>query len=113
MIIMFKSKKLEKESNNFDFLQRRYGLERARLIRRRLDELQAAEILEDLRSLPQARCHELTGKQAEQLSVDLVYPYRLVFQPAHNPLPRKPDGGLDWARVTAVKILGVEDTHEQ
>ena len=26
-------------------------------------------------------------------------------------LPMPEDGGLDWSQVTAVKILGVEDTH--
>jgi proteic killer suppression protein len=69
-------------------------------------------VLEDLRDLPQARCHELHGKRKGQLSVDLDGPYRLVFKPANDPLPKKSDGGLDWTRVTAIMIIGVEDTHE-
>ena len=61
---------------------------------------------------PPGRCHELTGgKRAGQLSVDLDHPYRLIFLPDHEQVPRLEDGGLDWARVTAIKILGVEDTH--
>jgi hypothetical protein len=64
-----------------------------------------------MRSLPQARCHELKGDRAGQLSVDLVHPYRLIFEPT-VPVPRKPDGGIDWKLVTAVTIIGVEDTHE-
>ena len=47
-----------------------------------------------------------------QLSVDLDHPYRLIFTPAHDPVPRLEDGGLDWSQVTAITILGVEDTHE-
>jgi len=43
--------------------------------------------------------------------VDLDHPYRLIFVPDHNPVPKREDGGLDWSRVTAVIILGVEDTH--
>jgi len=27
-------------------------------------------------------------------------------------VPRKADGGLDWSHVTAVVVLGVEDTHD-
>lgn len=52
--------------------------------------------------------HDRTG----QLSLDLDHPYRLIFVPAHEPIPVKSDGGLDWKQVTAIKILGVEDTHE-
>jgi proteic killer suppression protein len=54
----------------------------------------------------------LTGNRARQLSLDLDHPYRLIFEPAHNPIPRKDDGGLDWSKVTAIIIIGVEDTHE-
>jgi len=32
--------------------------------------------------------------------------------PEHDPIPTLPDGGLDWNKVTRIKILGVEDTHE-
>ena len=42
---------------------------------------------------------------------ETIRDYRLLFEPAHDPLPRKPDGGLDWAGVTAIRILGVEDYH--
>ncbi len=82
------------------------------LIRRRLDELKAAQTLDIMRFLPPARCHELKAGRAGELSVDLDHPYRLVFKPDHNPLPTKPDGGLDWTQVTSTKILGMEDTHD-
>lgn len=111
MKISFASTKLQKECNEDKLLVRRYGTERAKLIRRRLDEIRAADSLEVLGRLPQARCHELKGDRAGQLSVDLKHPYRLLLEPAHQPIPRKPDGGLDRARITAVRTLGVEDTH--
>ena len=111
MEIIFSSNKLEKECNQEKLLIRRYGSEQAKLIRRRLDDIHAADSLEVLGKLPQARCHELKGDRAGQISVDIKQPYRLLFEPAHQPIPRKPDGGLDWAKVTAVRILEVEDTH--
>ncbi len=43
--------------------------------------------------------------------MDLDGPYRLLFQPADNPVPEKDDGGMDWSRITAVCICRVEDTH--
>ena len=64
-----------------------------------------------MRALP-GRCHELKGSRKGQLSVDLDGPRRLILEPALNPLPVKDDGGLDWNRVSSVRILGVEDTHD-
>ena len=112
MDIVFKTNKLQKECNDQKLLVKHHGPRRAGLIRRRLDDLRAAGTLEAMRSLPQARCHELKGNRAGQISVDLDHPYRLIFKPASEPLPTRPDGGLDWSKVSAITILGVEDTHE-
>jgi plasmid maintenance system killer protein len=111
MDIVFKDDKFEKECNNQRLLEKNQGAVRAKRIRRQLDDLRAADVLEDMRNLP-GRCHELLYDRAGQLSLDLDHPYRLIFEPANESIPTKPDGGLDWKNVTAVKILGVEDTHE-
>ena len=60
---------------------------------------------------PPHRCHELTGNRKGQLTVDLDHPYRLVFVTNHDPLPLRPEGGLDWKQITSIKITGIEDTH--
>ena len=112
MIILFKTSKLKKECNNKVLMVKRFGTKRARLLKRRLAELAAANLLEDLSNLPQARCHELKGNRKGYLSVDLDHPYRLIFEPADNPIPKKTDGGLDWSKVTEIRIIGVENTHE-
>jgi len=36
---------------------------------------------------------------------------RIIFLPMHEPLPLKPDGGLNWLKITAILILAVEDYH--
>lgn len=74
-------------------------------------ELAAAKTLADISRVPPARCHELTGNRKGQLSVDLEHPYRLLFIPAHNPIPELKDGGLDWACVTEIEIIDIADTH--
>jgi proteic killer suppression protein len=101
----------EADWNDSKRLIRKYGPQRAKLIRRRLDDLKAAPTLQVMRGLP-GRCHELSGNYKDHLSVDLDGPYRLIFKPAHDPLPRKADGGLDWQQVTAIVILRVDNTHE-
>lgn len=111
MDIVFRNKKMEKECNDQKLLERKHGVDRAKRLRRRLDDLRAAEYLEDMRNLP-GRCHELLYDRAGQLSLDLDHPYRLIFEPANEPIPFKADGGIDWQKVTTVMIIGVEDTHE-
>lgn len=116
MEVNFKTKALEKKLGTAKG-QAKLGTNMAKLLRLRLDLLCNASTLADLEppySRP-ARCHELTeGKRGKehQLSVDLEHPYRLIFVPDHDPVPFREEGGLDWSQVTAIKILGVEDTHE-
>jgi proteic killer suppression protein len=70
--ILFRDQKLAKVCNNERQLIRKYGAERAKLLRRRLDELRAAENLNILCTLPQVRCHELKGNRKGTLAVDGV-----------------------------------------
>jgi len=109
--ILFQDQKLANICNSESSLIRKHGPRRATLLRRRLDQFRAAENLEVLRSLPQVRCHELKGDRAGTLAVDLDHPYRLIFEPANNPVPRKPDGGLYWTAITVIRVLCVEDYH--
>ncbi len=83
----------------------------AKVMRRRLDDLDAAETLEDLRLLP-GRCHELLGDRSGQCSLDLIHPQRLIFRAESPEAALKKDGGLNWTQVVAVRILAVEDTHD-
>ena len=114
MEIAFNNKKLEKESNDDVLLVRKHGKKRARLIMRRLTQLRAANCLSDLGPpyQGQGRCHELHGNRKGQFSIDLDHPYRLLFQPGHNPVPQREEGGIDWLQITVIEILSIEDTHE-
>ncbi len=114
MNIGFSNNKLEKECNDCRLLNRRHGARRARLIQRRMVQFRAAPNIATFHppySGP-ARCHELKGDRKGVFSVDLDHPYRLLFRPAHNPLPLREEGGIDWTKVTAIEIIGIEDTHE-
>ena len=111
MDVFFADPKLKKLCADEKTMDRKLGSRKAKLMRRRLAEFQAAVTLSDIRALPGPRCHELKGNRKGQLSVDLDHPHRLIFEPANNPTPTKPDGGLDWSRVTAVRIIEITDTH--
>jgi proteic killer suppression protein len=103
-----------KEFNEEKRLKKARGDQQATKIKIRMNALRAASTLYDFwppYKRPE-RCHELTEDRKGQLSVDLDQPYRLIFEPSNDPIPLKPDGGLDWKQVTEIIIIGIEDTHE-
>jgi proteic killer suppression protein len=72
--------------------------------------LAAAPSVADLSNLP-GRCHELKGDRKGQFAIDLWGPFRLIFESSHASLPVREDGGLDTARITAIRIVEVRDYH--
>ena len=78
---------------------------------RRLEDMRSSNTLAIFRTLPQGRCHPLKGNYKGKFAVDLDNPYRLIFEPANDPLPTLEDGGLDLNRITKVRILRIEDYH--
>jgi len=109
--IAFRNKILKKAFNSQKELKKQFGSEKARLIMRRMAVLRASPVLAEVPHKKPERRHELSGKRSGQFAVDLKHPFRLIFKPDHEPLPRKDDGGLDLTQITAIKILGVEDYH--
>lgn len=110
VIIVFATSKMEKVFNSDKELTRKHG-EQVKKIRARMAVLRAAANLAQVPKVPPDRCHELSEGRAGQFAVDLVHPYRLIFEPADDPVPRKVDGGIDLAMVTKIRILSVEDYH--
>ena len=111
MEICYRSRKLEKLCNIEKEMRAKLGPRLVGVLQQRLAELRAADNLEDMRSLPGAGCHELSQDRKGQIAVTLVHPRRLVFEPADEPLPSKQDGGLDWGRVTRIRIIEIVDYH--
>ncbi|AVA37407.1 killer suppression protein [Cupriavidus sp. SHE] len=113
MDISFASKALRKQLNEEKAMIKAHGPLRTRKLKIALTQLRAAPTLGIFAPpmSPPHRCHELTGNRKGYLTVDLDHPYRLVFKPNHDPLPMRPEGGLDWKQVTAIEITGIEDTH--
>lgn len=111
MEIWFEKAGIQKLCSQKAVAQKKLGAITAMKLQQRMMELKAAETLTDISRLPPARCHELKGNRKGQLSVDLEHPYRLLFVPADNPIPKKEGGGLDWDQITEIEIIGIADTH--
>ncbi len=77
----------------------------------RIGVLRNASTLSKVPATPPERRHQLKGDRNEKFAVDLVHPFRLVFEPNQYQPERKRDGGIDLDQVTAIKILEVVDYH--
>lgn len=107
MEIDFKDRTLKDLCEQAKLSERKLGTKMARKLRARLADLMAASSVTEL---PRAgRPHPLKGDRAGKFALDLVHQHRLVFKPAHNPVPRLQDSGIDWSRVTRVYIIWIED----
>ena len=110
MVIFFKTKKLKKIFDSEKKLLKEYDGNCAKQIRTRMADLEAADNLEIMKMLP-GRTEELRGDRKGQLSIRVGRNWRLIFEPANDPMPTKEDSGLDWSRVTSIRILEVKDYH--
>lgn len=109
MEIDFKDKKLKALCEQEKLAQCQLGKEMARKLKTRVGELMAASSVTELLA---GHPHPLTGDRAGQYALDLVQPKRLMFEPDHEPVPRTKDGGMDWSRVTRVRIIWIGDYHD-
>jgi proteic killer suppression protein len=113
--IRVKDRRLKAALEDEALCKRRYGPAMTKKIALRLAALRAADSLADFwppMSGPE-RCHELKGDRSGQFSMDVKQPYRLLFEPVESgPVSAgNPDERQRWKSITAVDILGIEDTH--
>lgn len=109
--VTYKTNKLEKIASKSKVRQKELGTIRAKNFESRIDELKAAECLEDIRFLPQAGIHELGQNRKGQFAANLSGNYRLIFIPKDDPEPKNEDSGWNWKAITIVEITEITDYH--
>ena len=80
MDITYKNKKIEKVCTDAKTAERTYVREMAEKIHKRIDEITAADNVEMMIQFHIGRCHPLSQNRKGQYAVDLVHPFRLVFE---------------------------------
>lgn len=110
MEVLFATRRLERRFNSATEARKAFGEPMAKKIALRLQQMNAARHLGDLRDLP-GRWHELTGDLQGSLACSLTGPHRLIFRPTEEPPPRSADGGLDWSAVDSVTVIQVDNYH--
>lgn len=111
MEIIFSSRKLEKLANDDRKMLTELGTIRAKLFRRRLNQLRAANTLQDVRYLP-GNYHELKGTRKGEWACDLDQPYRLVFTPQERPIPTNEGGQFNWLEISGIEIIEIINYHK-
>jgi len=92
--IAYKNNKLRKICTNAEAAEKAYGVQMAEKIHQRIDEITAASTVEMMIRFHIGRCHVLKGDRKKQYAVDLVHPYRLVFE--------KKGGEIEIAYITEI-----------
>ncbi|MCW0484561.1 type II toxin-antitoxin system RelE/ParE family toxin [Gaoshiqia sediminis] len=110
MNITFANKKLKDWANNYALAQKKMGAERAKKYHQRLGDMRDIESFAFIDSLP-GRFHQLTGDRNGQWACDLDHPYRLILEPADDPLPRDELGNLILKELRIVDIIEIVDYH--
>ena len=111
MDILFKTRKLAKVFNSERELRKQYGDRMAKTIAMRLAVLKHARTLSMVPATPPERRHRLAGKRKEQFAVDLVHPYRLIFEPHDGAGATIDAGNRETGGVTAITVVEIVDYH--
>lgn len=77
---MYKNKQIEKVCTNLAVAERKYNKRMAVLIHQRINEISAIDSVETMIKNRLGRCHLLKGDRKGQYAVDLVQPFRLIFE---------------------------------
>lgn len=98
MQIEYKNRGLGKVCTDAHEAEKKHGKKMAEKIHQRIDEISAADSVETLIQFRIGRCHALTGDLKNQYAMDLVHPYRLVFE----------KNGME---IQIVRIMEITDYH--
>jgi len=78
--VTYRNRKIERICTDARIAERTYGSEMANKIHQRIDQITAADTVEVLVKFRIGRCHPLSQNRKGQYAMDLVHPYRLVFE---------------------------------
>ncbi len=95
MKIEYASKRIKEICIDVRVAERKYGVLMAKKLSLRIDQLSASESVEEMMIWHIGRCHALKGDRKNQYAMDLVHPYRLIFE----------QNGKELKIVTVIEIV--------
>lgn len=107
MQILFATDEILAEANSFARLVAKYGESKARKIRQRLDELNAATHLHELAKLPAIGCYCM-AEHKSCVGLLTLKPSILVFDVARNFASPAIFSSAVWEKVVIVEIVSLD-----
>ena len=110
MELTYKSEKLKNicENPNYNkYLVKDYGIEVAKNLPKRINQLKAFDSLNDVPVNPPFRRHKLTGNKKNEFAVDITRQYRLVFTQKDNNIIIE-----DLREIKSIEIMEVSKHYE-
>lgn len=84
MKISYKNNNIKKICTDAKVSDRKYGKKMSEKIQMRIAEIEAIDTIEEMIKYRIGRCHSLVNNRKGQYAVDLMQPYRLVFEKHGN-----------------------------
>lgn len=104
LILAWESQSVRSICENEDHAQREFGATVAEKLKHRLADLSSGTSVCDLLA---GRPRIADPEHRKQMLVDLADGYEMLFEVNHPKPPVDNSGGIDWSRVTRVKILDI------
>lgn len=101
MIVTYRNADIRKCCTDGRYALRKHGARRALLIARRVQELLAADSVEEMIEYGIGRCHPLRENRSGQYALDLDHPWRMVFTKA----------GVNAVEINVVRVEDFVDYH--
>lgn len=100
MKINYKSNKLKKICTHYSEAKKKLGLDTAKALVKRINELESIDSVDTLVRSRIGRTHPLHGDRKGQFAMDLAHPQRLIF------IKEESTGTIE-----VVKIISITDYH--
>ncbi|AVK61666.1 plasmid maintenance system killer protein [Lactobacillus sp. CBA3605] len=101
------NRKLTKILNDSRLLVKTFGHDRAKRIKARLDEFNAADTLQQIPFDPPPRCHRLRNNLEGKFAVDVSKNFRIVFEG----YDKADQFSVEKSSIVTVQIIKIEDYH--
>ena len=104
MELAFATRFIREICENESTATREFGKEVTGKLKRRLADLRAATAVEDL---VVGHPREIDARGFGRFAIDLCEGYYIVFAANHADIPMVESGGVNWSKVSRVKILKI------
>jgi proteic killer suppression protein len=110
--VEYKTKKLERVCTSLKEARKAHGVEMAKVIMQRIQELKMFDNVDQLLDNKIGGCHPLLGNRKGEYAMDLRGPYRLIFKERTNEKLSEEDvREVDENFLVLVCIMNIEDYH--